>query len=51
MNFVAENSEGRIILPEYPHVPEDLLDQYLLEQSSLGEEFNEDKYLKYKDEL
>lgn len=51
MNFVVENSEGRISLPEYAHVPEDLLDQYMNDQITLGEDFDEDKYLKYKDDL
>lgn len=51
MNFVAENSNGRINLPEYAHVSEDLIDEYLTDLSNLGENFDEDKYLKYKDEL
>ena len=51
MNFVAENSDGRINLPEFPHISEDLIDQYLTDQATLGEEFNDEKYLKYKDEL
>ena len=51
MNFIADNSNGRINLPEFPHINEDLLDQYLNDQAMLGEDFNDEKYLKYKDEL
>ena len=51
MNFVATNSNGRINLPEFPHISEDLIDEYLTDQVSLGENFNDEKYLKYTDEL
>ncbi len=49
MKFVEENSDGRIVLPDFPHIPEDKLDEYLSEQVS-NDYFNEDKFLA-KDEL
>lgn len=53
MRFVEENSEGRIALPEFPHVPEELLDEYLSMSSEANEEtpFDEDRFLLMRDEL
>eukprot|EP00828_Plagiopyla_frontata_P041274 TRINITY_DN5823_c0_g1_i4.p1 TRINITY_DN5823_c0_g1~~TRINITY_DN5823_c0_g1_i4.p1 ORF type:complete len:482 (-),score=85.85 TRINITY_DN5823_c0_g1_i4:63-1508(-) len=53
MRFVEENSDGRIALPELPHVPEELLDEYLSMSAQASEEtpFDEDRFLLIRDEL
>lgn len=45
MEFIAQNSLGKIILPEYPHIPEEYLDEYLSELMT-AEKFDDSKYLK-----
>lgn len=53
MRFVEENSQGRIALPELPHVPEDMLDDYLRmsAEANEGKVFDEDRFLLIRDEL
>ena len=50
---MEENSDGRITLPELPHVPEELLDEYLSMSATATEDapFDEDKFLLIRDEL
>ena len=52
MRFVEENSDGRIALPELPHVPEEMLDEYLSMSAGANEDvpFDEDRFL-MRDEL
>ncbi len=49
MKFVEEYSDRRIVLPDFPDIPENKLDEYLSEQVS-NDIFNEDKFLA-KDEV
>lgn len=52
MEFISNLAGARISLPEYPHIPEEFLDEYLSEISENPDNINEEKYYKrIKEEL
>jgi len=50
MSFVEKNAGNKFYLPEYAHVTEDMVDEYIAEVVN-EKEINEDKYVKARYDL